>query len=416
MAAAMPGGAARPHGVTGDATPQIEAQTKAPAEARRVVIALGTAQTLSWASSYYLPAILAAPMACELGISVSWVFGAFSFALVLSALLGPAVGRAIDRHGGRPVLAISNLVLTGGLLLLAAAPGPGVMAAGWVVLGIGMAMGLYDAAFATLAGLYGRAARGPITGITLIAGFASTVGWPLSALLEEAFGWRGACLAWAGLHLALGLPLNRLLVPPAPPPEKLAAADAGPTQPSPRFAMPLLAFVFAATWTVTGAMAAHLPSLLQAAGASAAGAVAAAALVGPAQVAARLLEFGLLRRFHPIWSGRAAALGHPLGAAALVAFGGVAAPVFTVLHGMGNGMLTIVKGTLPLAVFGPVGYGARQGLLSAPARFMQALSPFAFGLLLERASVEAALLLTSALSLAACAGLLLLRTAAPVRR
>jgi MFS family permease len=394
----------------------MTAEVAAPAGARRVVVALGTAQTLSWASSYYLPAILAAPMARDLGLPVSWVFGAFSAALVLSALLGPAVGRAIDRRGGRPVLAISNLVLASGLLLLAAAQGTWVMAAGWVVLGIGMAMGLYDAAFATLAGLYGRAARGPITGITLIAGFASTIGWPLSAVLEEAFGWRGACLAWAGLHLVLGLPLNRLLVPPAPPPEKLAAAETGAAQPAPRFAMPLLGFVFAATWTVTGAMAAHLPSLLQAAGASAAGAVAAAALVGPAQVAARLLEFGLLRRFHPIWSGRLASLGHPLGAAALVAFGGVAAPAFTVLHGMGNGVLTIVKGTLPLAVFGPAGYGARQGLLSAPSRFMQALSPFAFGLLLERASVGTALMLTSGLSLAAFAALMLLRMAAPVRR
>lgn len=387
----------------------------APPGARRVVIALGTAQTLSWASSYYLPAILAAPMARELGIPTSGVFGAFSAALVLSALLGPAVGRAIDRRGGRPVLALSNLVLAGGLVLLALAQGPAVMAAGWVVLGIGMAMGLYDAAFATLAGLYGRAARGPITGITLIAGFASTVGWPLSAVMEEAVGWRGACLAWAGLHVVVGLPLNRLLVPPAPPPEKQAAVQ-GEAAPAPRFAMPLLAFVFAATWTVTGAMAAHLPALLQAGGASAAGAVAAAALVGPAQVAARLLEFGFLRRFHPVVSGRLATLGHPLGAAALVAFGGVAAPAFTVLHGMGNGMLTIVKGTLPLAVFGPVGYGARQGLLSAPSRFMQALAPFFFGLLLERASVQAALALTSALTLSAFVALLLLRAAAPVRR
>jgi hypothetical protein len=300
------------------------------------------------------------------------------------------------------VLALSSLVLAAGLLLLAAAPGPAVMAAGWVVLGIGMAMGLYDAAFATLAGLYGRAARGPITGITLIAGFASTIGWPLSALMAEAFGWRGACLGWAGL------PLNRWLVPPAPPPEKQEAAT-GDARPAPRFAMPLLAFVFATTWTVTGAMAAHLPALLQAAGATPAGAVAAAALVGPAQVAARLLEFGFLRRFHPIVSGRLATLGHPLGAVALVTLGAVAAPAFTLLHGMGNGMLTIVKGTLPLAVFGPVGYGARQGLLSAPSRFMQALAPFLFGLLLERASVEAALALTSALTLSAFVALLVLR-------
>jgi MFS family permease len=346
------------------------------------------------------------------------VFGAFSAALVLSALLGPAVGRAIDRRGGRDVLALSNLVLAGGLVLLAMADGVGVMVLGWLVLGVGMGLGLYDAAFATLAGLYGRAARGPITGITLIAGFASTVGWPLSAVMEEMMGWRGACLAWAGLHLALGLPLNRLLIPPAPPPEKQASLVEGDGElpPAPRFAMPLLAFVFATTWMVTGAMAAHLPRLLEAAGATAAGAVAAGALVGPAQVAARVLEFGFLRRFSPIVSARLATLGHPLGAIALVMLGGPAAPVFAVLHGMGNGVLTIVKGTLPLAVFGPVGYGMRQGLLSAPSRFLQALSPFAFGLLLERVSVTAALSLTSALTLSAFVALLLLRIPARVRQ
>jgi MFS family permease len=383
--------------------------TAAPQGARRVVIALGIAQTLAWASSYYLPAILAAPMARDLGIPVSWVFGAFSAALLLSALLGPAVGQAIDRRGGRGVLALSNLVLAAGLVVLALAPSVAIMAIGWLLLGIGIALGLYDAAFATLAGLYGRAARAPITGITLIAGFASTVGWPASALLAEAFGWRGACLAWALLHILVGLPLNRLLVPPAPPPGKRAATAEGTPAPPPRFAMPLLAFVFAATWTVSGAMAAHLPALLEASGATPAGAVAAASLLGPAQVAARWLEFGFLKRLDPLVSGRCATLGHPLGAAALLALGGVAAPVFAVLHGMGNGIMTIAKGTLPLHVFGPVEYGARQGLLAAPSRFMQALAPFLFGLLLERASVQAALALTAGLSLAAFAALLALR-------
>jgi MFS family permease len=379
----------------------------------RVVIALGTAQTLAWASSYYVPAILAAPMARDFGLSTSWVFGAFSAALVLSALLGPAVGRAIDLRGGRGVLALSNLVLAFGLVLLAVAPGPGVMVAGWMVLGVGMAMGLYDAAFATLAGLYGRAARGPITGITLIAGFASTVGWPLSALMEDALGWRGACLAWAGLHIVLGLPLNRLLVPPAPPPVREAAKSDQGSEAPPRFAMPLLAFFFAATWFVTGAMAAHLPTMLEAAGATTALAIASAALLGPAQVLARVAEFGLLRRFHPLLSARLATMGHPLGVAVLALFGGLAAPVFVVLHGMGNGVLTIAKGTLPLAVFGPAGYGARQGLLSAPSRLMQAAAPFLFGLVMERAGVQVALALTTTCSLLALAALLLLHSAKP---
>jgi predicted MFS family arabinose efflux permease len=389
---------------------------EAPQGTARVVVALGTSQTLSWACSYYLPAILAVPMARELGIPSSWVFGCFSAALVLSALLGPWAGRMIDRRGGRDVLVASNLVIAAGLVTLAVAPSTAVLVAGWLLLGLGMSMGLYDAAFATLAGLYGRAARSPITGITLIAGFASTVGWPLSAVMEETIGWRNACLVWAALQVLVALPLNRFLVPPAPPPLKLQKEEAGEAVVPPRFAMPLLAFVFAATWTVTGDMAAHLPVLLEASGATPAAAVAAAALVGPAQVAARVLEFSLLGRFSPILSARLSTLGHPAGAIVLLAFGGIAAPAFTILHGMGNGILTIVKGTLPLAVFGPVGYGARQGLLSAPSRFLQALAPFLFGLLLERASVATALTITSALTLSAFVALLLLKVAAPVRR
>ena len=178
-----------------------------------VVAALGTAQTLAWGSSYYLPAILADPIAQGLGLSRTAVFGLFSGALLVSAVLGPSVGRAIDNRGGRGVLTLSNLVLAAGLVLLGIAQGFVTLAVAWAVLGVGMAMGLYDPAFATLTGLYGRAARGPITGITLIAGFASTVGWPLSAFLNAQFGWRTACFVWGALHIVIGPPLNRFLIP-----------------------------------------------------------------------------------------------------------------------------------------------------------------------------------------------------------
>jgi len=378
-----------------------------------VVLGLGAAQTLAWASSYYLPAILAGAMARDLGVPTSWVFAAFSAGLVVSALLGPAAGRAIDARGGRPVLAASSLVLAGGLAILGLAGSLPVLTLGWIVLGAGMAMGLYDAAFSALAYLYGRDARGPITGITLIAGFASTVGWPLSALLDAEFGWRGACFAWAVLHLAVGLPLNRFLIPATgAAPETPSNAQAGPgdgrTSP---YAMGLLAFMFAATWFVTGAMAAHLPRLLEGVGAAPAAAVAAGALIGPAQVAARLLEFGLLRRSHPLVSARLATLAHPLGAAALFVFGGPAAAAFALLHGAGNGVLTIAKGTLPLAIFGPGGYGLRQGVLGAPSRLLQATAPLLFGLVIEGYGSTAALALSTALSLAALAALLALRPA-----
>lgn len=232
---------------------------------------------------------------------------------------------------------------------------------------------------------------------------------PLSLLLDDAFGWRGTCLVWAGLHLGLGLPVNRFLVPAAaaPPPAQTAAAPIEEDE-APRGAMVLLAFVFAATWVVSTGMAAHLPRLLEAAGASATAAVAAASLVGPAQVAARLLEFGLMRRLHPLASTRLATALHPAGALALVLFGGPAAAVFTVLHGAGNGLLTIAKGSLPLALFGPAGYGLRNGLLSVPARVAQAGAPLAFGLLLDRTGLGV-LAVSSGLCLASIAALLALR-------
>ena len=291
-----------------------------PARAVSTVALLGSAQTLAWASSYYLPAMLATPMARDLGITAPTVFAAFSLALLVSAALGPFAGRAIDRWGGRPVLVASNGVFALGLVGLGLAPGPTAMFAAWVLLGIGMACGLYEAAFAALVRLHGHASRNLITGITLIAGFASTVGWPLSTLLETQIGWRGACFAWAGLHLLLGMPLNLALPRAGPQSPPAVATGAAACEPEPeragrRRAALILAFVFAVTWFVSTAMAAHLPRLLQAGGATLAAAVAIGALVGPAQVGGRLLEFGLLRHVHPLLSARLAALMHPVGAA-----------------------------------------------------------------------------------------------------
>jgi MFS family permease len=340
---------------------------------------------------------------------VSVFFGAFSAALLLGAAIGPWVGRLIDRNGGRAVLASSNLVLAAGLAGLALAQGIVSLTVAWLVLGIGMAIGLYDPAFATLTRLYGRDARSSITGITLIAGFASTVGWPASAWFEHAFGWRDACLIWAGLHLFLALPLNWLVIPPAP---ALVAPggqahDVLRAEP-PRGAMPILAFYFCATAFVTGAMSAHLPGFLESVGASATAAIAASALVGPAQVAARLVEFGLLRGIHPVWSARIAAFMHPLGALMLGLLGPAGVAGFAALHGAGNGLITIARGTLPLAIYGPVGYGLRTGILAAPARVSVAAAPFAFGVLLDWMGTFA-IMVSAGLSLAAFASLWLLR-------
>lgn len=383
-----------------------------------VVVAVGTAQTLAWASSYYLPAVLADSIAASLALPRAWVFGAFSLALALMGFVGPAIGRHIDARGGRGVLVASALVLPAGLVLLAGAQGPVSLLLAWIVLGMGMALGLYDTAFAALAAMYGSAARSPITGITLMAGFASTIGWPVSAWLDHVIGWRGACLAWAIAHVAITLPCYLIAVPgrarherTVSPVARNAPAESGHGPPPPH-AMPLMGFAFAVVAFVSTAMASHLPRLLQDTGASTAAAIAAASLVGPAQVAARFAEFLSLARWrpHPTAVARIAATLHPVGAGVLAIAGGagLAAPAFALLHGAGNGLLTIARGTLPLALFGPVGYGFRQGTIAAAARIAQAVAPIAFGVLLETAGATASLAVSGGLTLTAFAAFRLL--------
>jgi MFS family permease len=358
-----------------------------------------------------LPAILANAIAAELGVATAWVFTAFSCGLLLSALLGPAAGRLIDVYGGRRVLPVSNLVFAAGLALLGSSQGVVGLFASWLVIGAGMGAGLYEAAFSTLAGIYGQEARRSITGITLIAGFASTVCWPISAYLDVTIGWRATCYVWAAAHLTLGLPIN-LLLPKPRRAEKAAEHQAAASGRRRLLLMGGLAFVFAATWFCSTAMAAHLPRLLQESGASLAAAVAAAALVGPAQVGARVLEFWFMRRFHPLVSARIASLAHPIGAAGLMAAGSPAASAFAVAHGAGNGVMTIAIGTLPLALFGTAGYGLRQGLMIAPARFISASAPFLFDLLLSRYGT-ASLLVTGGLGISAFAVLTLIGRRSP---
>ena len=377
---------------------------------RRVVVAtLGMTQTLAWGSTYYLPAVMADPICESLHLSRSWFFGIFSTALLLSGVLGPVAGRMIDRHGGRDVLACTNLVFATGLVLLAVASGIVGLSLAWAVIGIGMGFGLYEAAFATVAGLYGRDARNAITGITLFAGFASTVGWPASALFMNSFGWRGACLIWAAFHLVVGLPLNRFLVPKRLP--AVVETATGEVQAATMtWTMIVLSGVFAASWFVSTAMAAHLPRLLEALGATPAAAVTAAALVGPAQVGARLIEFSFLRRVPPLVSARLATALHPIAAALLAIIGAPAAVLFTLLHGGGNGMMTIARGTLPLALFGAASYGLRTGLLAAPARILQGGAPLLFSLVLDRGGAYDALLLSGTLASAAFLALLFVGT------
>jgi len=370
-----------------------------------VILVLGTTQTLAWASSFYLPAILGDRIAEDLGMSSTWFFAAFSAALVVSALVGPRVGRTVDAIGGREVLAVSNVVLAAGLAVLAFAHSQVMLWLAWMVLGVGMGIGLYDTAFAALGRIYGSEARSAITGITLLAGFASTVGWPLTAWGASELGWRGTCLAWAATHIILGLPLNLLL------PKALRVATASDTS-KPHIPldrpMIVLGLAFAASWTVVTAMAVHLPRLLEVAGASSIQAVAAGTLIGPSQVGARLFEASFMKRFHPMVSARLSVVLHPIGAAVLGMFGAAVASVpFTILHGAGGGILTIARGTVPLAIFGAENYGYRLGVLGVPTRIATAAAPLLFGILIDKFGAGV-LVFSSALSIGAFIGLCLL--------
>ena len=254
------------------------------------VMLLGAMQILAWAPTYYLPAVLADPIARDLGVSTTMVFGVFSGALFLSGFLGPRVGRQIDAVGATGVLASSNLVIAAGLVVLAMAQGLTTLCIAWLILGIGMALGLYDSAFAALGRMYGQSARKAITGVTLIAGFTSTIGWPITAWGASEFGWRAVCFAWAAGHIFIGLPMHLFLLPKATVPVERPATSKVHV-PIDR-TMILLAIAFACAWTVTAAMAAHFPRIMEAAGVTSMEAIAAGALIGPCQVAARLLEAG----------------------------------------------------------------------------------------------------------------------------
>jgi MFS family permease len=170
-----------------------------------VISALGITQIPAWGASYYLPAVLAAPIARDTGWPLTWIVGGLSFGLLAAALVLPHVGRAIERHGGRPVLALSAIAIGAGQIGLAAAPTLPFYIAAWLIVGLGMGAGLYDAAFGTLGRLDGRDARAAITTLTLFGGFASTLCWPLSAFLVSTVGWRGACLAYAAIQLCFSI-------------------------------------------------------------------------------------------------------------------------------------------------------------------------------------------------------------------
>ena len=362
-----------------------------------IMLVLGFGQTIAFASSFYLLGVLGDAIASDLALSPTFVFSLMSVALAVTPLVATRAARWIEARGGKEVLLVSNLIFAVGLVLLSLAGGAATLTCAILVIGLGMAIGMYSTPFAILVSLYAEGARRPITGVALLGGLGSTLGWPLSAYLEHHFGWRGACLAWAALHVGLCLPLAAWIVP------HIVGQQHHPKGRAPEPVvwdrrMIQLAVLFSCAWFLSTAMSSHLPRLLAAFGLTPTKAAATAALVGVAAVSVRFAEFTVMRRFSPLIATRVATLMHPLGAACLLIFGARGASLMALGHGAGSGMTTVAKGVLPLHLYGPANYAYRSALLSRPAQLAQIGGPALYGFALAE-SPRMALALSAGLCL-----------------
>jgi len=370
-----------------------------------LVTALGIAQIVSWGTLFYAIGVLGPAMRRDLGVSELFLFGIFSAALLVSGTLAPIMGRLIDRRGGRFVLSLGSILGTVACALLALAPNAATMVAGWLLAGAAMGACLYDPAFATLSQHTGARYRRAVTALTLFGGFASTVFWPLSHLLLEAWDWRATWAIYAGLHCFVCLPIHLAFVPAHVQAQRREspAAEVSPAMGDPRLAW-LTASLALATF-VFGVIAVHLVNLLTAAGLTAAQAVTVSMLVGPMQVAGRIVEFTVSRRVRAVSVGLVAFVLMLLALLALVNVEGfgIMAIAFVVAYGCGNGLFTIVRGTAPVELFGTRGLGALLGHLSRAGLYARAVAPAAFsGLLALGLTRNAAI---ASLAIASVAGL-----------
>jgi MFS family permease len=351
-----------------------------------LVTALGIAQIVSWGTLFYAIAVLGPAMRRDLGVSELFVFGAFTAGLLVSGSLAPFAGRLVDRRGGRFALSIGSALAALSMAVLAAAMNPAMMVAGWLLVGAAMATCLYDPAFATLSQHSGARYRKSVTVLTLFGALASTVFWPLSHILVEAWGWRGAFGVYCALHLFVCLPLHLAFVPRRTgigSATAKAQAAAETALASPAFGTPRLRWLtasFALSSFAFAVIAVHIVTLLTSAGLTAAQAVSLSMLVGPMQILGRGAELLLAGRVRAVAVGLAAYGFMLLAMLALVNVegAGVAAVVFVVAYGCGNGIFTIVKGTAPAELFGRAGLGALLGHLARAALYARALAPASF--------------------------------------
>lgn len=347
---------------------------------------LGLLQILSWGGSFYLMAVLTDPVVAETGWSREWVLGAVSIGLLIAGLASPLCGRLISRFGGKPVLACNGVLMAAGLWIMASAHTLPVFLLAWILIGVGMAAGLYDALFSTLGAIYGMKARPVITGVTLISGFCTTLVWPLLAIAVHAMGWRGTCWLYGLILLISIFPAYQLCLPSQPRQERKSnVTQTGQVSIEPK-AYWLMTALFSLSAVLMTAISVIIIVLLQERGHSLASSIALSAIIGPASVGCRVIDL-LTRNKHPVWtmlisvSMTAAGLLILAFLPDLVAWG-------LVLYGAGNGLRAIVRSTLPLAIVPLKDYAIISSKMAAPVFFSQALTPLACGYLLALVGAE----------------------------
>lgn len=380
----------------------------------RAVPILGVTQVLAWGSLYYPPVLTMPLLAADRGFSLTFAMSGFAAALLAGGLIAPKIGQLIDRHGGHRVMTAGSLAGAIGLVLLVHTSNPFLYFAVWALLGAAMAASLYDPAFATLGRIFGRDARKPITLLTFVGGFASTVSWPTTYFLLESSGWRNTYLIYAALLALVAAPLHFFALPRERA-DPLAPADAGAPVtkliPASGMAFALVAAAFAIYAFVPSALSAHMLAIFERLGVGAGTVILVGSLFGPSQVAARLAEFIFARNLHPLDIARFA-VALLLFAFALLALFGVPAAIaatFAILFGITNGLLTISRGTVPLALFGPSGYGSVIGRIAGPSLVLQAAAPLVIAFAAERVSDSLALAIIGGMAAASLIAFLLVR-------
>jgi hypothetical protein len=372
----------------------------------RAVLVLGVTQILAWGILFYPPVLMMPLIAADRGWSLSFAMAGFSLALLVAGSVAPTIGGWIDRYGGHVVMAAGSLVGALAVALLAFAAHPAAYLAVWVILGVAIAANLYDPAFATLGRIFGIGARKPITYLTLAGGFASTVSWPATQVSLTFTDWRGTYLIFAAVLALVAAPLHAFALPrtrAAPPPVSDNAAAIAPAYlPASGPVFFLVAAAFAAYAFIPSGLAAHLIAMFGRAGIDPATAVMIGALFGPSQVAARICELVFGGRAHPLNLARFSVALILAGFALLALFGFTlwAAIAFAIMFGAANGLLTIARGAVPLALFGATGYGRVLGRIAKPFQVMQAVAPLALAFVVERSGDAMALAVTAAFGVA----------------